>query len=62
MKNRGRWDGYLILTDGECGAPVPSRVKRGYVLSKGHKLMFDNRDLQVKLENEGGQKYNGAWR
>ena len=36
-KNRGRWDGMLILTDGECSKPVSSRVKRGWVVSPGHR-------------------------
>lgn len=29
-KNRGRWDGMLVLTDGECDKPIPSRIKRGW--------------------------------
>lgn len=59
-KNRGRWDGLIIMTDGEAPSPESSRVKRGWVLSRGHKLIFDSSELQVFLdqENKGG----GAWR
>lgn len=58
-ENRGRWDGFLIMTDGECGAPENSRVKRGYVIGKGQKLFFDTTDLVIKLDDEAAKK--GAW-
>lgn len=59
-KNRGKWDGLLIMTDGECSAPDVSRVKRGWVLSKGHKLMFDTNELQVFVDDS--KPMSGAWR
>lgn len=59
-KNRGKWDGLLIMTDGECGAPDISRVKRGWVLSKGHKLLFDTAELQVFMDDS--KPMSGAWR
>ena len=59
-KNRGRWDGLLIMTDGECSAPVPSRIKRGYVIGKGHKLYFDTTDLVIKMDDVTSTE--GAWR
>jgi len=59
-KNRGRWDGYLIMTDGECYAPGGSRVKRGWVLSKGHKLLFETNEIQVFLDD--AKPMTGAWR
>lgn len=59
-KNRGRWDGLLIMTDGECQAPRPSRVKRGWVLGQGQKLMFNSNELQVSLDK--GAPVKGAWR
>lgn len=59
-KNRGRYDGFLIMTDGECSAPVGSRVKRGWVLGKGQKLMFDTSELCIKLDD--GRVRFGAWR
>ena len=59
-KNRGKFDGLLILTDGECAAPDVSRVKRGWVLSKGHKLMFDTSELQVFMDDS--KPMSGAWR
>lgn len=59
-KNRGRWDGMLILTDGECSAPGPSRVKRGWVVSPGNKLAFSTQELTITLDPE--PKKTGAWR
>lgn len=58
--NRGRWDGILIMTDGECSAPIGSRMKRGWVLGKGQKLMFTSDELQIMLDD--GQQLTGAWR
>lgn len=59
-KNRKRWDGMLIMTDGECSPPISSRIKRGWVLSKGHKLNFDSPELQVFLDDS--KPMTGAWR
>jgi predicted metal-dependent peptidase len=59
-KRRGRWDGILIMTDGEAPAPTSSRVKRGWVLSKGHKLIFGTDELQVFLDDT--KPMAGAWR
>ena len=59
-ENRGRWDGYLIMTDGECGEPKSSRVKRGWVLSKGHDLYFKSNELQIFIDDS--KPMIGAWR
>ena len=59
-KNRGRWDGLLIMTVGECDSPGPSRVKRGYVLGKGQKLYFNTSDIVIKMEETN--QVSGAWR
>jgi predicted metal-dependent peptidase len=59
-KRRGKYDGLLILTDGECGMPEASRVKRGWVLSKGNKLLFESPELQVFMDDS--KPMNGAWR
>ena len=59
-KNRGKWDGMLILTDGECSKPNPSRVKRGWVVSPGHKLEFSTDELTITLDPT--PKKTGAWR
>lgn len=50
-KNRGRWDGFLIATDGECSSPPASRVKRGWVIAKGQKLLFDTPELVINLDH-----------
>ena len=59
-KNRGRWDGLLIMTDGECFAPGPSRIKRGYVIGKGRKLAFSTSDVVVAMSD--AKQVSGAWR
>ena len=48
-KNRGKWDGVLVMTDGECCKPENSRIKRGWVLAEGQKLYFETDELQIKL-------------
>ena len=50
-KNTNRFDGYLILTDGECYEPSKSRLKRGYVICPGRKLYFDapKRDFVIQM-------------
>jgi len=59
-KNRGRWDGMLIMTDGCAPAPGPSRIKRGWVLGQGCKLYFPSDEIQVFLTKE--RPMAGAWR
>jgi len=59
-KNRGRWDGLLIMTDGMAPAPGPSRGKRGWILGKGCKLEFESPELQVFVSKD--KPTSGAWR
>lgn len=51
-RNRGRWDGLLILTDGGAPAPIPSRAKRGWVLAPGCKLIFNTSELQIPITSD----------
>jgi len=59
-KNRGKWDGMLILTDGECTKPGPSRIKRGWVLGQGCKLHFPTDEITISLDPN--PHHTGAWR
>lgn len=59
-KNRGRWNGMLILTDGQAPAPEPCRGKRGWVLGKDCKLAFETNELSIIVTNE--KRFTGAWR
>jgi len=61
-KNRGRWDGMLIMTDGQALKPIPSRVKRGWVLGQGCHLEFEAQcdELQIFMSKE--RPMTGAWR
>lgn len=59
-KFRGRFDGMLILTDGQAPEPKGSRIKRGWILANGCKLVFDSNELQVFIDYNKPMK--GAWR
>lgn len=59
-KNRGRWDGLIVLTDGQAAMPSPSRVKRGWILARGCKLAFPSDEMQVSMD--AGAPTVGAWR
>ena len=39
-ENKDRFDGYIVLTDGECSDPGPSRMRRAWVITPGRKLYF----------------------
>ena len=51
-KHRKRFDGYIIITDGEAPKPKPSRLKRCWLIIPGRKLSFkkDNRDFVAKMK------------
>jgi predicted metal-dependent peptidase len=51
-KNASRFDGYIIITDGEAAKPGVSRLKRGWLLVPGTNLLFDadNRDFVMKMK------------
>tara|TARA_Y100000593_G_scaffold89196_1_gene172904 strand:- start:48974 stop:50431 length:1458 start_codon:yes stop_codon:yes gene_type:complete len=53
-KNRHRFDGYLILTDGECCDPGPSILKRGWVITPDRKLYFEasKRDFLIQMKGK----------
>ncbi|NBT35351.1 MAG: hypothetical protein EBT03_07405 [Betaproteobacteria bacterium] len=59
-RNRGRWDGVIFLTDGECAQPSGSRVKRGWILGKGCRLLFETDEMQVSMDP--GTPPAGSWR
>ena len=61
-RNRGKWEGVIMLTDGECSQPQACRMKLCYVIAPGHKLMFNPRDNELVVqmaEKEQGDK--GKW-
>jgi predicted metal-dependent peptidase len=59
-KNRGRWDGLLIMTDGGAGQPGPSRIKRGWVLGQGCDIPWATDEIKIMLSKE--KPMSGAWR
>ncbi len=59
-KNIGRWDGMLIMTDGQAPKPVVSRQKRGWILGKGCSTKFETDELTINLDED--KPMTGAWR
>ena len=53
-ENKHRFDGYLIMTDGECSDPGPSQLKRGWVIVPDRKMMFtpSKRDFVIKMKRD----------
>ena len=51
-ENKHRFDGYIIITDGEAPKPSPSRLKRGWLLVPNTKLIFDSdkRDFVMSMK------------
>ncbi len=59
---RGKWDGLLICTDGECSDPGPSRIKRGWVATPNHKLLFSTNELVVSMDETSDVPNKGVIR
>ena len=53
-KNSNRFDGYLIVTDGEAPKPSHSRTKRGWLIVPNRKLIFspDKRDFVMSMKGK----------
>lgn len=51
-KNRHRFDGFLVITDGEAPKPSHSKLKRGWLIVPGRDLAFDpdNSDFVMKMK------------
>ena len=52
--NRHRFDGYIVMTDGEAADPGPSRLRRAWIIVPGRKLLFDTPrgDTLVQMKKE----------
>lgn len=60
-RNRGKWEGVIMLTDGECSQPQPCRMKLAYVIAPGHKLYFPKRDNEVVVEMSEKERGENKW-
>ena len=51
-KNKHRFDGYIVITDGEAPKPKASRIKRGWLIIPGRKLIFgaDKSDFVINMK------------
>lgn len=52
-KNRDKFDGILIMTDGQCGKPTPSRVRLAYVICPGNSLIFEPHRGELVINMKG---------
>jgi predicted metal-dependent peptidase len=52
--NKHRFDGYIVMTDGEAADPGPSRLRRAWVIVPGRELMFakPRGDTVVQMKQE----------
>ena len=52
-ENREKFDGLIILTDGEASDPGPSRYRRCWVVLPGRRLLFDphSNDVVVQMRH-----------
>jgi predicted metal-dependent peptidase len=62
-RNRGKWEGVIMLTDGECSQPRACRNKLCYVIAPGHKLLFKERDgeMVVQMTEKDKDGKGGGW-
>jgi predicted metal-dependent peptidase len=51
LANRHRFDGYIIITDGEAAKPIASSLKRCYLITPDRNLIFtaDNTDSVINM-------------
>ncbi len=55
-KNKSRFDGYLILTDGYASDPGPSKLKRGWVITTNGEIpSFVKREVAFKMKAPKGE-------
>ena len=47
--NKSRFDGYIVLTDGECSDPGPSKMRRAWVIVPDRKLYFSPHPKDVVI-------------
>jgi len=60
-KNKSRFDGYLILTDGYAPDPGPSKLRRGWVITTdGEVPNFVTREVSFKMKAPKGEQQLAA--
>lgn len=61
-ENRGKWDGIIFCTDGECYKPTGTYIRTAWVIVPGRKLMFDTTDLVIQMDDNKSTIKKGAVR
>ena len=61
-RNRGRFEGVVIASDGECSQPPACRSKLCWIITPGHKLMFTPRENEMLVQMSDHDKGAGpSW-
>jgi len=60
-KNRGRWDGLLIVTDGLAPMPKACRGKRAWILGAGCRLEFSTKELCIIIDQNMKKSGEPSW-
>jgi len=50
--NRGKFDGVIFCTDGECSKPTGTNIKIAWVIVPNRKLLFETRDLVISMNDD----------
>lgn len=61
-ENRGKWDGIIFCTDGECYKPTGTYVRTAWVIVPGRKLMFETNDLVIQMDDNKSTIKKGSVR
>jgi predicted metal-dependent peptidase len=53
-ENKHKYDGFIIITDGEAALPPPAKLRRVWVLVPGRQLLFDKPkpDVLVRMKRQ----------
>ncbi len=60
-RNRGRFEGVIIASDGECSQPMACRSKLCWIITPGHKLMFKPRKNEILVQMSEKDTKGGTW-
>jgi len=55
-ERKDKFDGLLILTDGECEQPRPCRIRRGWVITPGRSLYFSTPEIVINMSHAEKQE------
>lgn len=48
-KRYKEFDGFIIMTDGGCDKPIPSKLKRAFIIAPNRKLFFNTNEIVINM-------------